>query len=172
MKLLPFERVADRLEIDLRERTITPLRGVRGSREAATVYDYDVAVSFSGTERQFAHELATRLQEPGFTVFYDDFYPEALWGKDLVVAFNEIYKKRARYCVVFVSKEYNNGPWTVHERRSAQERMLQERGSEYILPIKVNDVELPGMPSTIGYLSLEKYGIERIAEILIKKLAG
>ena len=36
-------------------------------------------------------------------------------------------------------------------------------------PIKVEDVELPGVPSTIGYMPITT-GIEKIAENLIKKL--
>ena len=47
--------------------------------------------------------------------------------------------------------------------------MLKEKGNEYILPIKVEDVELPGIPTTIGYLPIEM-GIDTIAEVLLKKL--
>jgi hypothetical protein len=49
--------------------------------------------------------------------------------------------------------------------------MLKERGKEYILPIKADETELPGMPSTIGYVSLRELGIDKISEILLKKLA-
>jgi len=59
----------------------------------------------------------------------------------------------------------------IHERRSAQERMLKERGNEYILPIKADDAELPGMPSTLGYVSLRELGVDKIADLLLKKLA-
>jgi hypothetical protein len=48
--------------------------------------------------------------------------------------------------------------------------MLEERGKEYILPVKANDVELPGMPSTVGYVSLKELGIEKIGDLLIRKL--
>ena len=41
-------------------------------------------------------------------------------------------------------KQYLEREWTIHERRSAQERMLKEKGSEYILPVKIDDSELPG----------------------------
>ena len=47
--------------------------------------------------------------------------------------------------------------------------MLKEKGNEYILPIKVEDVEFPGIPLTIGYL-LIGIGIDKIAEALLKKL--
>lgn len=48
-------------------------------------------------------------------------------------------------------------------------RAIEERGNEYILPIKVDDVELPGFQPTIGYMPVSK-GTEKIAEALIKKL--
>jgi hypothetical protein len=136
---------------------------------SGTLSNFDLAISFAGTERKLAEDLAIRVRAAGFQVFYDDFFPEELWGKDLGVFFHEIYSKSARYCVIFVSNEYLNREWTVHERRSAQERMLREKGNEYILPIKVEDVELPGISSTIGYLPITT-GIEHIAEILVKKL--
>ena len=102
-------------------------------------------------------------------MFYDDFYPEMLWGKDLVEFFDEIYRKRSRFCVMFISMDYNDRMWTIHERKSAQARALEEKGKEYILPIKVDDTELPGMLPTIGHISLE-HGIDKIAGMLINKL--
>ncbi len=131
--------------------------------------NFDVAISFAGTERSYAEELANKVKTAGFEVFYDKFFPEDLWGKNLAEFFYEIYSKRSRYCVIFVSNEYLNREWTVHERRSAQERMLKEKGNEYILPIKVEDVELPGIPTTIGYLPIG-IGIDKIADTLLKKL--
>ncbi len=130
---------------------------------------FDVAVSFAGTERSSAETLSIKVREAGFSVFYDDFYEEDLWGKDLAEFFHEIYSKRARLCVIFISDEYNKHAWTVHERRSAQERMIKEKGNEYILPIKVDNTELPGLPTTIGYMPLSR-GIENISTILVKKL--
>lgn len=131
--------------------------------------NFDVAISFAGTERKCAEELANKVKAAGFEVFYDKFFPEDLWGKNLAEFFYEIYSRRSRYCVIFVSNEYLNREWTIHERRSAQERMLKEKGNEYILPIKVEDVGLPGIPTTIGYLPIG-IGIDNIAEALLKKL--
>jgi hypothetical protein len=74
--------------------------------------------------------------------------------------------------MILVSQEYLERQWTDHERRSAQARALEERGREYILPIKVDDAELPGMPPTIGYVSLPTLGMEKIAQLLVKKPQG
>jgi hypothetical protein len=59
--------------------------------------------------------------------------------------------------------------WTNHERQSPQARALTEKGKDYILPIKVDETELTGMPPTLGYMPLSR-GISAIGEILIKKL--
>jgi len=131
---------------------------------------FDVAISFAGTNRTEAERLATLVQNAGFSVFYDGFYGSDLWGKNLAEFFDEIYRKRSRYCVMFISENYRDRAWTIHERRSAQARALEEKGAEYILPIRVDDVELPGMAPTIGYVSLREYGIDEIAQMLIQKL--
>ena len=130
-----------------------------------------MAISFAGSERPVAEQLAKVVQDAGFEVFYDAFYPgRGLRGKDLVVFFDEIYRKAARFCVILVSQEYADREWTNHERRSAQAPGLKERGGEYFLPIKVHNVELPGMPPTVGYVSLSDLGIEKIGELLVKTL--
>ncbi|MCA1579132.1 MAG: TIR domain-containing protein [Acidobacteria bacterium] len=162
---LPFQKPTIRLNADIEKRTTRPKRATASVDPTS----FDVAISFAGTERKQAERLAIILQDAGFSVFYDEFFPEYLWGKNLVDTFDEIFRKRARYCVIFVSKEYKERVWTNHERQSAQARALNEKGKEYILPIKVDDTELDGMPPTIGYVPLKK-GIETIGELLIKKL--
>ena len=138
----------------------------------APQYDFDVAVTFAGTERELAEQLATLARDAGLRVFYDDFYPEQLWGKNLPEFFDDIYRKRSKYCLMLMSPEYAERMWTTHERRSAQSRALQEKGSEYILPIEVVKTDLPGMPPTVGYLPLAKYSPEQIVRLLVKKVKG
>jgi hypothetical protein len=131
---------------------------------------FDVAISFAGSNRPEAEQLARIVREAGFVVFYDNFYPEHLWGKDLTVFFDEIFRKRSRFCVMFVSQDYAYRLWTTHERRSAQARAVAEKGSEYILPIKIDETELPGLLPTTGYVSLAEHGIEQIGKMLVAKL--
>jgi len=132
---------------------------------------FDVAISFAGTERELAEHLADLVRNEGYKVFYDAYYEEQLWGKDLPVFFDEIYRKRSSYCVIFISQEYRDRMWTNHERKSAQARALKERGNEYILPVRVDDTELPGLQPTIGHIDISK-GLEFIASALIKKLSS
>ena len=176
---LPVPKPTARLNTDLAANLRRPSRAAPGRARATTATStgsempesFDVAISFAGSEREQADRLAELMREAGFVVFYDNYYPEQLWGKDLVRFFDEIYRKRARFCVVFVSREYRDRIWTNHELRSAQARALEEKGNEYILPIKVDDAELDGLPPSIGYLPIS-LGVEKIAELLIRKLTS
>jgi hypothetical protein len=151
LKLLPIPSAAARKTEDL-QKYVDRASGWGGSIRGAQLPEiFDVAISFAGTERAYAEALAKRVREAGFNVFYDDFYPAQLWGKNLYDFFHEIYSKRARFCVMFVSKDYAERVWTNHERQSAQERMLKEKGKEYLLPVRVDEAELPGLLGTIGY---------------------
>jgi hypothetical protein len=131
--------------------------------------EYDVALSFAGEDREYADLLARILKDADVSVFYDLFETASLWGKDLFQHFAEIYKSKARFCVVFVSKHYKQTKWTIHELQNAQARLFTER-SEYILPIRLDDTELPGLNETIGYIDLHKTGLAAVAEALLEKL--
>jgi hypothetical protein len=154
----------------VRSKIVSAPAASAGKTPSGTGYEYDVAVSFAGTERALAEKLATATREAGFNVFYDGFYPEQLWGKDLASFFDSVYRKASHFCVMFISSEYRDRMWTTHERRSAMARAIEEKGNEYILPIEVKKVDIDGLVPTIGHLSLSDHTIDRISEILIKKL--
>lgn len=131
---------------------------------------FDVAITVAGPDREHARALAKRLEAAGVAVFYDEFFPGDLWGRNLSDTFDEIFRKKSRFCVMFISRAYAAREWTNHERQSALARALKERGKAYVLPVRVDDTELPGLPSTIGYLSLRELGIDAIARLLINKV--
>ena len=81
---------------------------------------YDVCLSFAGEQRPYVSEAADALRSFGIRVFYDDYEKAALWGKDLYEHLDWVYRKVARYCLVFISSDYAAKVWTTHERRSAQ----------------------------------------------------
>src|SRR3990172_2182383 len=105
-------------------------------------YEYQVALSFAGEDRQYVECVAGVLREGGIDVFYDAYEQASLWGKDLYAHFDDVYRKRARFCVIFISAHYAAKVWTSHERRSAQARALVER-QEYVLPVRFDDTDLP-----------------------------
>ena len=149
---------------------VSSLKGVDTiSNEEDEVYDFDIALSFAGENRDIVENVAEILKRRDVKVFYDKYEETTLWGKDLYEYLAELYSKRAQYCIIFASDAYNNKVWTTHERKNAQERALKEK-REYILPVKLDDTEIPGIPSTIGYLDIRKCSPEHIAEAAMTKL--
>lgn len=131
----------------------------------------DIAISFAGEDRIYAEELATLLIDNGVRVFYDAFAKAELWGEDLYSYLDNIYRTRARFCVVLISKHYAGKLWTNHERRSAQARAFSDAGV-YILPIRLDSTDLPGLPPTVGYLQWQNESAEAIVGLIIEKLRG
>jgi acyl carrier protein len=130
---------------------------------------YDVALSFAGEDRHYAKQLADALLTRGIKVFYDEYEKANLWGRDLYTHLSEIYQNEARYVVMFISHHYAAKLWTGHERKSAQARALREP-KEYILPIRLDNVDVEGVLQTICYLSWQRENAESIADIIRDKL--
>ena len=130
---------------------------------------YDVALSFAGQDRTYVQQVATALAAAGAKVFFDEFEKVALWGKDLVEHLQDIYQNQARFCVLFISKDYIAKPWPTHERRSAQARALVAK-EEYLLPARFDDSVVPGLQPTIGYVDLRALAPEAFAGLILQKL--
>ncbi|SDE13152.1 toll/interleukin-1 receptor domain-containing protein [Sporomusa acidovorans] len=132
-------------------------------------YDYDVVLSFAGEDREYVGKVADMLYALGIRVFYDKYEQVELWGKNLYVHLDEIYQKRSQYCVIFISKYYKEKLWTSHERESAQTRAFQQN-QEYILPVRLDDTEIPGIRLTTGYIRGDSIEPEELALLVAKKV--
>ena len=130
---------------------------------------YEVVFSFAGEDREYVERVAGVLREHHVKVFYDKFEEVALWGKDLSEYLGLIYSGDARYCVMFISKSYAEKAWTTHEKRNALAKALNEK-IEYILPARFDDTEIPGLPSTIGYVDLKRKTPRDLAIMIMLKL--
>ena len=132
-------------------------------------YPYDVALSFAGEDRMHAEALAAALFRRRVNVFYDKYEKSTLWGKDLYTHLSDLYQHKARYCVMFFSKHYVAKAWTKHELKAAQARALNEN-QEYILPIRLDSTEIPGILKTTAYLNWYEETPESVAEAILEKL--
>ena len=135
-------------------------------------YKYDVALSFAGEDRNFAEVIATALQAENVKVFYDEFNPADLWGEDLSVKLREIYFTDSRYCIMILSDYYVDKMWPTLERKNAIERLIQEVDGAYILPVRLDDFsgDVPGLPNTIGYLSVKSDEPGKIVDSFLRKI--
>jgi hypothetical protein len=132
---------------------------------------YDVCLSYAGEQRDYVEAVARALLDQGIRVFYDAFERDSLWGKDLYEHLDWVYSHSAKYCIAFFSEDYAKKLWTTHERRSAQARALQE-GREYVLPVRFDDTEIPGLRPSIAYEDARRTSPEEIASLVRQKLGG
>lgn len=131
--------------------------------------EYDIAISFAGEDRGIAESIAEKLKSNNIKVFYDSYEQATLWGKDLYEHLNDVYKNKAKYCLMVISNSYREKQWTNHERKAAQARAFSQN-KEYILPLKLDDTEIPGLNETIGYIDFRKSNAEEVVMLLGKKL--
>ena len=131
--------------------------------------DFDVAVSFAGENRWFVEEVVQQIKDAGFQVFYDEDQKYEMWGQELTEYFPDIYERRSRFVVMFISKDYASKPWTTLERRSVLLRAMNEK-SPYLLPVRLDSTELPGVRSTIAYLEGLREGPDGVAKGILHKL--
>jgi WD40 repeat protein len=132
---------------------------------------FDVCLSFAGAQRKYVSRVAAALVRQNVKVFYDRYEQAHLWGKDLYQHLDQVYRKEARFCVIFISKEYARNVWPSHELKSAQARALSEN-REYILPARFDNTEVPGLLPTIAFLDLGRMSPEKAADEIVAKLRG
>lgn len=133
--------------------------------------DFDVAFSFANEQRPYVKAVYDILNSRGIRVFYDGGQIASLWGKDLYQHLTEIYSRRARYCVLFLSKDYARKLWTRHELKAAQARAFKE-SEEYLLPARFDETSIPGLLPTVAYVDLAHLSTNEFSDLVVEKLRG
>jgi TIR domain len=132
-------------------------------------YEYDIALSFAGENRDIVDEIAKILRINGVSVFYDNFEKHKLWGKRLSQYFQETYGESTHFVVPFISKEYSVKDWTDFEFTIARNE-ANNRKTEFILPVRIDDTKIVGLSHDVAYLDYNIEGIEGIVENILLKL--
>jgi len=131
-------------------------------------FEYDIALSFAGEEREYVEIVAGELKKQDIKVFYDQYEKTNMWGKNIYEYLAEVYSKKSLFCVIFISEEYAKKIWTHHELKSALSRAIRQK-EEYILPAKFDDTEITGFED-VSYIDLKDYSPYKFAELVIDKI--
>ena len=134
-------------------------------------YDFDIALSYAGEDRDRAKELAFALKRRGTRVFYDKDEAARLWGENLFTHLTDVYQNRARYCVALLSKHYAEKPWTRRELAAAQARAFGQK-EPYLLPVRLDDTNIPGVLPTEAFVPWSGDSSDTIAELVLERLKG
>ena len=104
---------------------------------------------------RYVDRVATTLKTHGVKVFFDKFEKADMWGKNLADHFTDVFSKRARYVVMFVSRHYARKAWPTFERQQAQARAIQSQET-VILPARFDDTEVPGLAG-VAFIDLKPH---------------
>ncbi|MFC8298390.1 TIR domain-containing protein [Micromonospora orduensis] len=133
---------------------------------------FDVVISFSGADRAVAQEIRDRLVAAGLRVFFDSDYRHDLLGEDLAILLQDIYFQRSRFAVAILSKSFLESDWAGNwEWKAVLARMNRQREG-YLLPYFLEEVKVPGLNPTIGYVSAATTSPTQFADIVARKVLG
>jgi len=132
---------------------------------------YDVAISFSGEQRDYARELSAYLVKQHVKVFYDEYELAMIWGKNLPEELHRIYSEMALHCVMLISNSYAQNVYTNVERRAAIQKAIRTK-ADYLLPIVFDDTILPGISIDTCHIKADDHSVETIGNLILEKIGG
>jgi hypothetical protein len=121
------------------------LRRDCGYREQDEEFEYDVALSFAGENRDLAKHIATQLEGLDVPVFYDESFEANFLGKAWTKKFKEIFSKESRYVVVLLDVHHEAKIWPTFEREHFAPRVADEQ----VIPIFLDDTKFVGISGDI-----------------------
>src|SRR2546421_1173686 len=129
---------------------------------------YDVVISYAGEDSEYANQLVAALQQQSISVFYDQQAIGRLAAEPLPQTLRDIYENQGLYCVVLFSEHYKNKQWTMQELKAALARLV--RTQAYVLPILLDNTDVPGELSNIAFLTWRTLDAEKITDVILEKL--
>ncbi len=133
------------------------------------MFKFDFAISYASEDGGLAHDLYRLLTEKGVKVFLSEEEKVYLWGKRLKDELRNTFGTASRFAVILLSKYYVNKFYPRYEFDVAK-RAETNRDYEFILPICIDDLSLPGLEEDVYYIDFRKEGILNTVEMMMKKL--
>jgi signal transduction histidine kinase len=134
-----------------------------------------VAFSFAGEERPLITQIAELVEERlgRSSVFFDEWFEHYIAGNDADLRLQEIYSKRSSLIVVCVSGSYGKKAWTRAEHEVIRARLMQLRltgEDNRVLPLRVGEGEIPGIPFNAIVPDVRSRPIEETADLIVARL--
>jgi hypothetical protein len=80
-----------------------------------------------------------------------------------------VYANDAQYMLIFLSNHYPEKDWTNFEFEIGK-AARSKRTSTYLLPVRIDDVNVVGLSGNVGHIDLRRCSIEQLAASLIEKI--
>jgi hypothetical protein len=116
-----------------------------GFKEDNKFYQYDVAISFAGENRELARFIAESLEELDVPIFFDEQFEANFLGKTWARQFQEIFSEKSRLVVCILDKHHLEKIWPTFERELFMPRIAEES----VIPIFLDGTKFPGVPQDL-----------------------
>lgn len=131
----------------------------------APQFEFDLALSFLGSDEPLAQHLANVLRERMSVFIYSEQQKE-LAGKDGLEMFTRVFGQKARVCAVLYRQGWGETPWTRVEATAIKDRAM-DNGWDFLTFISLDGSAPPAwLPKTKLWLGLKRYGVEGAAAVL------
>jgi hypothetical protein len=121
------------------------LRTDCGFRNEEIVYEYDVAISFAGENRNLAKHIANQLQDLDVPVFFDEMFESNFLGHAWTKVFKEIFAEKSRVVLCLLDKFHADKIWPTFEREHFAPRVADQ----CVIPVYLDDTKFVGIPSDV-----------------------
>jgi hypothetical protein len=116
---------------------------------------YDFAVSYASEQREYVKRFVQFLKNKKYHVYYDREEQSKMTGKLLHEELSEIYSKKSKVRVIFLSKEYIRKDFTRFESEIILAENVYEKRKMFIF--KFDDVSLSGLNRNIVYSNIHEF---------------
>ena len=128
---------------------------------------FDVALSYASEQEKFVSRVEKILKGEGVKVFFAPDCEKEYKAKDMFQKLYEIYRYRSKYVVCFVSKEYLQKDYTMHEYECA---FLKNKdvGENRIIIVNFDGSSLPHLDPDINYIDAQKNREVQVADSILR----
>ena len=132
---------------------------------------FRIALSFPGEHRDFVEQVATRLADRvgRDRVLYDKYYEAEFARPDLDAYLQRLYHDESELIAVFLCADYARKDWCGLEWRAIRD-LIKKRQASTIMPLRVDNTEIPGLFSTDGYVWIGGRSPQEIADLILQRL--
>jgi hypothetical protein len=116
-----------------------------GFKRSAKNFQFDIAISFAGENRELAGYIAQMLRGFDVEVFYDEYYEANYLGKAWSEQFRNIFSSESKLVVCLLDKHHQKKIWPTFERECFQERVKDHE----VIPVFLDDTNFVGIPKDI-----------------------
>jgi hypothetical protein len=130
-----------------------------------------VALSFPGEVRGIVQPVASELASilGRSSVFYDTWYKAELARPNLDTYLQDIYANQSLLIAIFLARGYETKEWCGLEWRAIRE-LIKKRRDDHVMPIRLDDTDIPGLFSLDGYVDAQPITPPETAQLIIERL--